>query len=193
MGEEWDEAGHPRATWTAVAEDARHQLIDVVSNFDDTIMEKYLAEEAITADDLRRALRTATLAADVVPVLCGSAFKNKGVQPMLDAVVDYLPEPARPPADRGAPCPATPRTTVERKADDGEPFSALAFKIMTDPYVGKLTYLRVYSGTLTKGSARLELDQGQQGAGRAASSRCTPTTARTRTPSSPATSWPWSA
>ena len=101
MGEEWETLDVPAAMASEV-EDARHQLIDVVSNFDDTIMEKYLAEEPITADDLRRALRTATLAAAVVPVLCGSAFKNKGVQPMLDAVVDYLPQPARPAPDRGA-------------------------------------------------------------------------------------------
>jgi elongation factor G len=91
---------HPREHG-ADAEDARHQLIDVVSNFDDTIMEKYLAEEPITADDLRRALRTATLAAAVVPVLCGSAFKNKGVQPMLDAVIDFLPSPLDLPPTQG--------------------------------------------------------------------------------------------
>ncbi len=92
-------------TSAAEAEEAHHQLIDVLSNFDDTIMEKYLGDEEITADDLRRALRTATIASHVVPVLCGSAFKNKGVQPMLDAVVDYLPEPARHPADHGhRPC-----------------------------------------------------------------------------------------
>ena len=92
MGEEWETLDIPE-NLAAEAEDARHQLIDVVSNFDDTIMEKYLAEEPITAVDLRRALRTATLAAAVVPVLCGSAFKNKGVQPMLDAVIDFLPSP----------------------------------------------------------------------------------------------------
>ena len=138
----------------AEAEDARHQLIDVVSNYDDTIMEKYLAEEPITADDLRRALRTATLAAAVVPVLCGSAFKNKGVQPMLDAVVDYLPSPLDLPPTQGHK-PNQPEDVEERKADDGDAFSALAFKIMTDPFVGKLTYLRVYSGTLPKGASVL--------------------------------------
>ena len=151
MGEEWEVTDIPEAM-VAEAEDARHQLIDVVSNFDDTIMEKYLAEEPITADDLRRALRTATLAAEVVPVLCGSAFKNKGVQPMLDAVVDYLPSPLDLPPTQGI-RPNHPEEIVERKADDSEAFSALAFKVMTDPYVGKLTYIRVYSGTLTKGSA----------------------------------------
>jgi elongation factor G len=151
MGEEWETLDIP-ADMAAPAEDARHQLIDVVSNFDDTIMEKYLAEEPITADDLRRALRTATLAAAVVPVLCGSAFKNKGVQPMLDAVVDYLPSPLDLPPTEGHK-PGKAEEVEERKADDAEPFSALAFKIMTDPYVGKLTYIRVYSGTLQKGGS----------------------------------------
>jgi elongation factor G len=151
MGEEWETLDIP-AGMEAEVEDARHQLIDVVSNFDDTIMEKYLAEEPITADDLRRALRTATLAAAVVPVLCGSAFKNKGVQPMLDAVVDYLPSPLDLPPTEGHK-PGKTDDIEERKADDADPFSALAFKIMTDPYVGKLTYIRVYSGTLSKGAS----------------------------------------
>ncbi|HEY6427903.1 MAG TPA: elongation factor G [Acidimicrobiales bacterium] len=151
MGEEWETLDIP-ADLAAASEDARHQLIDVVSNYDDTIMEKYLGEEAITADDLRRALRTATLAAAVVPVLCGSAFKNKGVQPMLDAVVDYLPSPLDLPPTEGHK-PGKAEEAEERKADDSEPFSALAFKIMTDPYVGKLTYIRVYSGTLRKGGS----------------------------------------
>jgi elongation factor G len=151
MGEEWEVTDIPEAM-ASDAEDARHQLIDVVSNFDDVIMEKYLAEEPITADDLRRALRTATLAAEVVPVLCGSAFKNKGVQPMLDAVVDYLPSPLDLPPTEGI-RPNHPEETLERKADDSEAFSALAFKVAADPYVGKLTYIRVYSGTLTKGSS----------------------------------------
>jgi elongation factor G len=152
-GEEWEVLDIPEVMAND-AEDARHQLIDVVSNFDDIIMEKYLAEEFITADDLRRALRTATLAAEVVPVLCGSAFKNKGVQPMLDAVIDYLPSPLDLPPTQGS-RPNHLEDVLERKADDGEAFSALAFKIMTDPFVGKLTYIRVYSGTLTKGSSIL--------------------------------------
>ncbi len=149
MGEKWRTEPVPEAL-AQEAEEGRHALIDVLSNFDDTVMEKYVAEEAITGDDLRRALRRATIASEVVPVLCGSAFKNKGVQPMLDAVVDYLPSPLDVPAAVGL----TPKgEEVERRADDSEPFSALAFKIMTDPYVGKLTYLRVYSGTLSKGSS----------------------------------------
>jgi elongation factor G len=150
MGEEWQVTDVPEKM-VADVEDARHQLIDVVSNFDDNIMEKYLVEEPITADDLRRALRTATLAAEVVPVLCGSAFKNKGVQPMLDAVIDYLPSPLDLPPTQGT-RPNHPEDIEERKADDSDSFSALAFKVMTDPFVGKLTYIRVYSGALTKGS-----------------------------------------
>ena len=153
LGEEWATLDIPD-DMAADAEDARHQLIDVVSNFDDVIMEKYLAEEPITAGDLRRALRTATLAAAVVPVLCGSAFKNKGVQPLLDSVVDYLPSPLDLPPTQGH-RPGHLDDLDERKADDGDAFSALAFKIMTDPFVGKLTYIRVYSGTLRKGGSIL--------------------------------------
>jgi elongation factor G len=152
MGEKWEEKEIP-ADLTEAADAARHQLVDVLSNFDDSIMEKYLADEKITGDDLRRAVRHATLAAQVVPVLCGSAFKNKGVQPMLDAVVDYLPSPLDlPPTIGTKPGKDEPD---ERLPDDDAPFSALAFKIMTDPYVGKLTYLRVYSGTLRKGGTVL--------------------------------------
>ncbi len=148
MGEHWNDVDVPEALQSE-AHDARHQLVDVLSNYDDTIMEKYLADEEITAADLRRALRTATLANEVVPVLCGSAFKNKGVQPMLDAVVDYLPSPLDLPPTTGTK--PGKDEIEERAADDEAPFSALAFKIMTDPYVGKLTYLRVYSGSLKKG------------------------------------------
>ncbi|HXR54976.1 MAG TPA: elongation factor G, partial [Acidimicrobiales bacterium] len=152
MGEKWSETEIP-ADLAGATEEARHQLVDVLSNFDDSIMEKYLAEEKITGDDLRRSLRQATLASRVVPVLCGSAFKNKGVQPMLDAVVDYLPSPLDlPPTIGTKPGKDEPD---ERIPDDSSPFAALAFKIMTDPYVGKLTYLRVYSGTLRKGGTVL--------------------------------------
>jgi elongation factor G len=156
MGEKWRTEDIP-ADLEAEADAARHQLVDVLSNYDDTIMEKYVGDEKITDDDLRRGLRRATIASQVVPVLCGSAFKNKAVQPLLDAVVDYLPSPLDVP-------PAIGKTTkgdpVERKADDSEPFAALAFKIMTDPYVGKLTYLRVYSGTLAKGSTIVNSTKG---------------------------------
>ncbi len=150
MGEHWNEVDIP-ADLLKEAEGARHELVDVLSNYSDTIMEKFLADEEISAEDLRAALRTATLANEVVPVLCGSAFKNKGVQPMLDAVVDYLPSPLDLPPTAGTK-PGSPEETLERPVDDSAPFSALAFKIMTDPYVGKLTYLRVYSGSLRKGA-----------------------------------------
>jgi elongation factor G len=151
LGDRWREEELP-AELVQEAEDARHQLVDTLSNFDDDLTEKFLAEEEITAEDLRRALRRATIGAQVVPVLCGSAFKNKGVQPLLDAVVDYLPSPLDLPPVTGT---GPGGETVERKTDDNEPFCALAFKIMTDPYVGKLTYIRVYSGSLAKGSTVL--------------------------------------
>ena len=151
MGEDWIEEPIPD-NLQAAAEAAHAELIDVVSNHDDIIMEKYLGDEEILPEDLIRALRTVTLGNHAVPILCGSAFKNKGVQPMLDAVRDYLPSPLDIPPTMGL-VPRKEGVEVERPADDSAPFSALAFKIMTDPYVGKLTYLRVYSGTLTKGSA----------------------------------------
>jgi elongation factor G len=149
MGEEWRQEAIPESLRTA-AEEARHALIDVLSRFDDHVMETFLQEEELTAADLGRALRVGTLTSACIPVLCGSAFKNKAVQPMLDAVVDYLPSPLDLPPTVGT-IPGK-EDLVERKPSDEEPFSALAFKIMTDPYVGKLTYLRVYSGTLEKGA-----------------------------------------
>src|SRR5271165_2881040 len=152
MGETWETRDIPDHL-AGAAEEARHALIDVVSNFDDNVMERYVSEQEITAEDLRKGLRMATIASELVPVLCGSAFKNKAVQPMLDAVVDYLPSPLDVPPTMGI----EPRTgkEVEREPRDDEPFSALAFKIMSDPFVGKLTYLRVYSGTLEKGTTVL--------------------------------------
>ncbi|WP_419927398.1 elongation factor G [Candidatus Poriferisocius sp.] len=131
------------------AEEARFELIDLLTQFDENLLEKYIEDEdSITPADLRASLRACTLSLDVVPVLCGSAFKNKGVQPLLDAIIEYLPSPLDiPPVSgiyKGEEC--------ERPADDEAPFSALAFKIMSDPHVGKLTYFRVYSGQLDKGS-----------------------------------------
>ncbi|HEX5267950.1 MAG TPA: elongation factor G, partial [Acidimicrobiales bacterium] len=152
MGERWEVTEIP-AELAETAETWRHELVDVLSHFDDDITEKYLGDEEITADDLRRALRKTTIANQVVPVLCGSAFKNKGVQPMLDAVLDFLPSPLDVPTVEGTDVKGM--EPMSRSADDEAPFSALAFKIMTDPYVGKLTYLRVYSGTLEKGSSIL--------------------------------------
>jgi elongation factor G len=150
MGEKWRDEPIPDDL-ADLATEWRHQLVDVLSNSDDTIMEKYLADEEITADDLRKGLRRATIANQVVPVICGTAFKNKGVQPLLDAIVDYLPSPIDLPPVTGL----DPKgiEELERPADDKAPFSALAFKIMSDPHVGKLTYFRVYSGTVKKGDA----------------------------------------
>ncbi|MDQ3147415.1 MAG: elongation factor G [Actinomycetota bacterium] len=148
-GEEWEITDIP-ADLVEAAEAARMQLVDVVSAFDDNVLEKYAGDEAITADDLRRALRVGTIQNYCVPVLCGSAFKNKGVQPMLDAVIDFLPSPLDLPAITGMDVKGIEE--LKRPADDSEPFSALAFKIMSDPHVGKLTYFRVYSGTLGAGS-----------------------------------------
>jgi elongation factor G len=149
MGEDFKAVDIPD-NLKAAAEEARQNLIDVVSNYDDNVMEKYLGDEEVTADDLKAALRTGTLAGSIVPILCGSAFKNKGVQPMLDAVVDFLPSPLDIPPTEGIK-PGKAEEEITREHSDDAPFSALAFKIMTDPYVGKLTYLRVYSGTLEKG------------------------------------------
>jgi elongation factor G len=148
-GEKYDIVDIP-AHLVDEAETYRHTLIDTLSTFDDDLTEKYLGEEEITAADLTRALRAATIGSQVVPVLCGSAFKNKGVQPMLDAVVAYLPSPVDIPPTRGTDVKGIEE--LERRADDSEPFAALAFKIMTDPHLGKLTYARVYSGKLATGS-----------------------------------------
>jgi elongation factor G len=159
MGEEYKVVEIP-ADMADQAEEARHQLIDVLSNFDDNVMEKYLGDEEITAADLMVALRAGTLAAAIVPILCGTAFKNKGVQPMLDAVVDYLPSPLDlPPTEGTLP---NKDDVVTREVSDDAPFSALAFKIMTDPYVGKLTYMRVYSGTFEKGGTLTNTTKGKK-------------------------------
>ncbi|QLE55222.1 elongation factor G [Nostoc sp. TCL26-01] len=124
------------------------KLVEAVAETDDDLMNKYFEGEALTEAEIRAALRKGTIAGTIVPVLCGSAFKNKGVQLMLDAVVDYLPAPIDVPAIQGT---LPNGDTVERRADDNEPLSALAFKIMADPY-GRLTFVRVYSGVLKKGS-----------------------------------------
>ncbi|MCS6949671.1 MAG: elongation factor G [Armatimonadota bacterium] len=138
----------------------REVLLEAVADIDDTIMEKYLEGEPITPEEIKRALRQGTLQNRVVPVTCGSSFKNKGVQPLLDAIVDYLPSPI----DIGAVKGTNPRTGAPeaRYPSDNEPFTALAFKIMSDPFVGKLTYFRVYSGTLTKGSTVYNASKGKK-------------------------------
>src|ERR687886_200470 len=152
MGEKWQVTDIPEE-FAADAEKWRNRLIDVLSHHDDHLMEKFLEDEDVTAEDLRRSIRAATLSSAVVPVLCGSAFRNKGVQPLLDAVVDFLPSPLDLPPVKGLDLKRIEE--LERPPDDRAPFSALAFKIMSDPHVGKLTYFRVYSGTLRKGQAVL--------------------------------------
>ena len=136
-----------------IAEKYREQLLEAVAEQDEEIMEKYLGGEEITVDEIRRCIRKATIANDMVPVVCGTSYRNKGVQKLLDAVVDYMPSPLDIPAIKGVD-PDTGEET-ERKAGDTEPFSALAFKIATDPFVGKLCYFRVYSGVVEAGSSVL--------------------------------------
>src|SRR5574341_983047 len=150
LGANWEEGPIPAAFKDKAAQ-LRHDLIEAVVEHDDELLHKYLEEHELTEAEIRRCVRKATIAGAVVPVFCGAAFKNKGVQPLLDGVVDYLPSPLDVPAVKGH-LPHHDATFVERKASDDEPFSALAFKIATDPYVGKLTFFRVYSGVLKSGS-----------------------------------------
>jgi elongation factor G len=154
------EHGEIPAELTEQANEYHHQLIEAVADHDDELLETYVADEsAVTPEMLRRALRAATLDTSVTPVLCGTAFKNKGIQPLLDAVIDYLPSPLDVPPVHGV----DPRTDHElsRRPAADEPFSALAFKVMSDPYVGKLTYIRVYSGTAKAGERVLNTTTGR--------------------------------
>jgi elongation factor G len=148
MGEEWEDRPIPD-DMREQADRYRHDLLEALADYDENVMEHYVAESDPGADLIRKALRRATLADEITPVLCGSAFKNKAVQPLLDAVCWYLPSPVDLPPYEGR----HPLTgdAVLRRPEDAEPFSALAFKIMSDPYVGRLTYLRVYSGVLKSG------------------------------------------
>ena len=143
-----------------LANEYREKLLDAVSMFDDEIMEMYLEGKDIPTDKIRAAIRKATVAVEMVPVTCGSSYRNKGVQKLLDAIVDYMPAPTDIPAIVGT----NPKTDEEedRHASDDEPFSALAFKIMTDPYVGRLSFFRVYSGTLNTGSSVLNATKGKR-------------------------------
>jgi elongation factor G len=152
MGEEWEDRPIPDEL-TDQAEQYRHDLIEALADHDEAIMEAYISEKQVDADALKRALRAATISSAITPVLCGSAFKNKAVQPLLDAICWYLPGPSDIPPYRGTD-PATGEEVL-RRPDDHDPFSALAFKIMSDPHVGRLTYLRVYSGTLRSGEHAL--------------------------------------
>jgi elongation factor G len=150
LGADYSEVEIPAAS-AEVARRHREGLIEALGEVDDQIMSQYVRGEAVSPEDLRAALRRNTIALKVVPVLCGAAFKNKGVQPLLDAVVDYLPSPADVPPVQGLK-PGTDEPLL-RRAEDDQPFSALIFKIMTDPFVGQLAFMRVYSGTLESGDS----------------------------------------
>ena len=143
-----------------LAKTYRSQMLEAVSDFDDEIMEMYLEGEEVPSDKIRAAIRRATVSVKMVPVVCGTSYKNKGVQKLLDAIVDYLPSPLDIPPVEGV----NPKTgeTEERPASDEAPFSALAFKIMTDPYVGKLAFFRVYSGTVNAGDTVINATKGQR-------------------------------
>ena len=143
-----------------LANQYREKLLDAVSMFDDEIMEMYLEGQDIPTDKIRKAIRQATVAVEMIPVVCGTSYRTQGVQKLLDAVVDYMPSPLDIPAIKGV----NPKTDEEetRDSDDNEPFSALAFKIATDPFVGRLSFIRVYSGTLNTGSAVLNSTKGNR-------------------------------
>jgi len=143
-----------------LATEYHEKLLDAVSMFDDEIMEMYLNGDAIPADKIRAAIRAATVAVEMIPVTCGTSYRNKGVQKLLDAIVDYMPAPTDIPPIKGV----NPKTDKEeeRISSDDEPFAALAFKIMTDPYVGRLSFFRVYSGTLNTGSSVLNATKGHR-------------------------------
>jgi elongation factor G len=146
-----------------IAHDARTHLIEAIADYDDELMEAYLADEQIDVDRLKAAIRKATLDISMTPVLCGSSFKNKGVQPLLDAVIDYLPSPLDVPPVEGIE-PGKDEEDghpIPRDAADDAPFAALAFKVMSDPFVGKLTYFRVYSGKISSGSRVLNANTGR--------------------------------
>jgi elongation factor G len=162
LGREWDEVEIPD-DHKDVAHEARTHLIEAIADHDEALMEAYLSDEPIEVDRLKAAIRKATLSISITPVLCGSSFKNKGVQPLLDAVLDYLPSPLDvPPVDGIEPVRGQEEGNhATRDAADEAPFSALAFKVMSDPFVGKLTYFRVYSGHLSAGSRLLNATNGK--------------------------------
>ncbi len=162
LGQEWEETDIP-ADHVDIAHEARTHLVEAIADYDDELMEAYLSDEAIDIDRLKAAIRKATLDISMTPVLCGSSFKNKGVQPLLDAVIDYLPSPIDVPPMEGL-VPGSEEgngNVLHREARDDEPFSALAFKVMSDPFVGKLTYFRVYSGKVSAGSRVLNANSGR--------------------------------
>ncbi len=149
LGSKYDEIAIPEDLLEK-AQEYRAHMIEAISEHDEALMHKFIEGESITNDEIRAGIRKATIALQIFPVICGTAFKNKGVQTMLDAVVDYLPSPLDVPAIEGHDV-DDPEKVLVRKASDSEPFAALVFKIMTDPYVGQLAFFRVYSGTLKSG------------------------------------------
>src|SRR5919202_1391695 len=158
IGVEWEETEIPDEV-RDLAEEHREKLLEAVADQDEELMMLYLEGEEIDADALRAAIREAALEIRMTPVFCGSAFKNKGVQPLLDGVVDYLPSPLERPPVVGV---TSDGEKVAREADEDRPLSALAFKVQADPHVGKLTYIRVYSGTLKSGSYVMNTTKGQR-------------------------------
>ncbi|HXY84986.1 MAG TPA: GTP-binding protein, partial [Gaiellaceae bacterium] len=159
LGQQFDTTEIP-AELVEQAQEYHHQLIDAISHFDDEVLEAYIEDESsVTPEMIRRAVRAGTLADEITPVLLGSAFKNKGVQPLLDAVIDYLPSPLDVPPMIGLD-PKSDQEVVREPSVD-QPFAALAFKVMSDPYVGKLTYFRVYSGKIKAGDRVLNTATGK--------------------------------
>jgi elongation factor G len=178
----WDEAsqgmkfeyGEIPADLVDTCNEWREKLVEVAAEVSEDLMNKYLEEGDLSEDEIKQALRTRTIAGEIVPMLCGSAFKNKGVQAMLDAVIDYMPSPIDIPPVKGE---AEDGSIVERPASDDAPFSALAFKIMTDPYVGQLTFFRVYSGVCRQVIRSTTRSRARKSAS-VVSCRCTPIIAK---------------
>jgi elongation factor G len=160
LGEKYDTVDIP-AELAELAEEYRTKLIEVVAESDEELLEKYVGGEELTVDEIKGAIRKLTIASEIYPVLCGSAFKNKGVQPMLDAVVDYLPSPLDVPPAVGH-APGKEDEVIVRNPSTDEPFAALAFKIATHPFFGKLTYIRAYSGTVESGSQVINATKGKK-------------------------------
>jgi elongation factor G len=160
LGAKYDDVEIP-ADLAEKAKEYHDKMIEAVAETDDVLMEKYIGGEPISAEEIKRGLRAATIAQKIFPVICGSAFKNKGVQNMLDAVCDYLPHPLDVPSVKGTAV-DDPSAEIERKADDSEPLSGLVFKIMTDPFVGQLAFVRIYSGKLSAGESVLNASKGKK-------------------------------
>jgi elongation factor G len=159
MGSAYEEQEIPAELADKAAE-YREKLIEAIAESDEELMEKYFAGEELTEEEIKKGIKAATLAITMIPMTCGTAFKNKGVQPLLDAVVDYLPAPTEVEAIKGE----DPKTgeEIEVPADDNAPMSGLAFKIMTDPFVGKITFVRFYSGVAKKGTHIINSTKGKK-------------------------------